>query len=350
MSSGPSSDDADDQPAGVFNHVSRWRDWIPIPRPSGRPMVGRWILLEGNRLAVTGMLLTLVFATIMVTGTVWTFEMQRLLTETASVQTLLNTLLSGIILLVSIVVSINSIVLSYDITSLSNQEERIQGLVDFRYKVGQLAESRQSPTDPASFLSLMSDVIHERSEKLKEVSGGTDEELAEEIQEYVEEVTATATRLSEPSGGAEFSVIWLGLDVDYGPQMEQSQVLREYHEDDESDELTRPLDELIQAFQLFATGKEYFKTLYYTEEISQLSRTLVVVSLPAILVTATTILAINAELLPEVWILGLPPLLSFVATTFAIALVPFLLLTSYTLRLATVARQTAAGGPFSLEG
>jgi hypothetical protein len=251
-------------------------------------------------------------------------------------------------LLVSIVVSINSIVLSYDITSLSNQEERIEGLVDFRYKVGQLAESGRSPTDPASFLTLMAEVIHERTEKLKQVAEGSDEELAEEIEEYVEGVTTTATRLSEPSGGAEFSVIWLGLDVDYGPQMERSQTLRQMHGDDETDDYTRPLDELIEAFQLFATGKEYFKTLYYTEEISNLSRTLVLVSLPAILVTATTILAINAGILPELSIPGLPPLLSFVAITFAIALAPFLLLTSYTLRLTTVARQTAAGGPFSL--
>jgi hypothetical protein len=35
--------------------------------------------------------------------------------------------------------------------------------------------------------------------------------------------------------------------------------------------------------------------------------------------------------------LGLPPLLVFVASTFAIALVPFLVFTSYILRLATVA-------------
>jgi hypothetical protein len=83
--------------------------------------------------------------------------------------------------------------------------------------------------------------------------------------------------------------------------------------------------------------------------VSQLSRTLLVVSLPAILATASTILAINAQLLPDVWLLGMPPLLSFVATTFAIALVPYLVLTAYTLRLATVANQTAAGGPFSLE-
>jgi hypothetical protein len=322
---------------------------FPVPQSDGSLWIGRWILLEGNRLAVTATLLVFVFGTVMLTGTVWTFEMQRLLTETAAVQTVLNTLLSGIILLVSIVVSINSIVLSHDIASLQDQERRIEGLVDFRHEVGQLTESGRSPTDPASFLTLMAGVIEKRADALKKSADGTDQEIAEEIEDYVSSIAEIAERLDSPSGGAEFSVIWLGLDVDYGPHMERSQNLKTSYSETIGDDFETRLDELIEAFELFATGKEYFKTLYYTEEVSQLSRTLLVVSLPAILATASTILAINAQLLPDVWLLGMPPLLSFVATTFAIALVPYLVLTAYTLRLATVANQTAAGGPFSLE-
>lgn len=79
-----------------------------------------------------------------------------------------------------------------------------------------------------------------------------------------------------------------------------------------------------------------------------LSRTLLLVSLPAILVTATTILAINANLLPQVWIFGLSPLLTFVAAAFTAALAPFIILTSYMLRVATVSLRTTATGPFVL--
>jgi hypothetical protein len=334
----------------ALERLQRWRDWFPVPYGGGRPWIVRWVLLDANRLAVTGALLTLVYATVMLVGTVYTFEMRRLLTETGSVQTLLNTLLSGIILLVSIVVSINSIVLSYDITSLRNQEERIGGIVEFRQKVSRLSDQHGRATDPASFLDLMAEVIRSRTEALKEVADGADEELAEEIQQYVDEITETASRIDEPgSGGPEFGVIWLGLQIDYGPHMDRSQSIRATYRDEVTDDFEDRLDDLVEAFQLFATGKEYFKTLYYTEEVSQLSRTLLVVSLPAILVTAVTILAIDAQLLPDVWVLGLPPLLSFVATAFTIALVPFIVLTSYTLRLATVARRTAGSGPFSLQ-
>jgi hypothetical protein len=82
--------------------------------------------------------------------------------------------------------------------------------------------------------------------------------------------------------------------------------------------------------------------------VVELSRTLLVVSLPAIIINATTILAINARILPEIWIFGLPPLLSFVAATFTISLAPFIILTAYMLRLSTVAREAATAGPFSL--
>jgi hypothetical protein len=108
------------------------------------------------------------------------------------------------------------------------------------------------------------------------------------------------------------------------------------------------LEGLVEALELFTIGKEYFKTLYYSNEVAQLSRTLLVVSLPAILFNAGAILAINAELFPQMGIPGISPLLLFVAITFTISLAPYLILTSYMLRLATVARQTASAGPFSL--
>ena len=69
----------------------------------------------------------------MILGTIWTFEMSRILTETPAVQTILTSLLSGNILLVSIVVSINSIVLSHDITSVGipwEQERYTDPLAD----------------------------------------------------------------------------------------------------------------------------------------------------------------------------------------------------------------------------
>lgn len=333
-----------------FDRLGRLRSWVPIPTSRGVNL-GRWLLLEGNRYAVTAALLLATFGTILVVGSIWTFEIQRLLTETGAVQTLLNSLLSGIILLVSIVVSINSIVLSYDITSIGNQEDRIQSALEFRRDVGRLADIERSPTNPNAFLSVMAEVIRQRARGLEEVAEGTDEEFAKEIQDHIESTASTADQLEQSLqqvGGAEFGVLWLGLELDYDTLVDRSRMLRTSYDGGFSEDVETQFDELRQAFEVFATGREYFKTLYYSREISQLSRTLLLISLPAILVTATTILAINAHLLPGVWMFGLPPLLTFVATSFTVSLAPFIVLTAYMLRVATVARRTASAGPFVL--
>ncbi len=336
----------------LSNYFGSWRSWVPVPTDDHGFDLVRWLLLEGHRHAVTGALLTLTFLSIIALGSLWTFEMSQLLTETQAVQTILNSLLSGIILLVSIVVSINSIVLSYDITHVDTQEDRIEGMIDFRHRLGQITSNKVTPTEPHSFLNAMANTIQREADELLAEVEETDEEFAEELNEYVSQITETTERLehsiSEGSGG-KFGVLWLGLETDYGPMVNRSREITSRYGNDLSETRTDHFENLIEALQLFATGREYFKTLYYTTEISELSRTLLVVSLPAIVVTASTILAINAHLLPDIWMWGLPPLLTFVALSLVIALAPFIVLTSYMLRVATVARRTAGGGPFVIK-
>jgi hypothetical protein len=336
-----------------FERLLKLRRWFPIPGANGQLNLSRWFLLEADRHAVTAALLSLVFLSLMLIGTIWTFKMQRILVETPAVQTILTTMLSGIILLVSIVVSINSIVLSHDITSVETQEDRIESVMEFRQRIGQMTETGESPVNPSSYWELMAEVILQRAKKLEEIQDldSAESELVDEIEEYVESIENTMQALERGSshvGGAEFGVLWEGLRFDYGEFIDRSDSLQMQYNDQLSDSFRDQFEEVGQAFKLFAIGKEYFNTLYYSQEISELSRTLLFISLPAILVNASAILAINAGLLPNLWIFGLPPLLTFVAFTFTISLAPFVVLTAYMLRLATVARETAVAGPFSL--
>ena len=329
----------------IATRLRRLRDWFPVPDETGKIRLIRWTLLEANRLALTGALLTIVFVTFMGVATVWTFEMQKLLTETETVQTLLNTFLSGMILLVSIVVSINSIVLSHDIASVENQEDRIHAVIGFQESLGELSEHGANPSDPSAFLRTMSKLIDERADALTADLDGVEQELAEEIQEYSSDISDAAGRLGavDETSGAEFVLLWKGMGFNYGPYIERSRTLGASNATSES------FDDLIEALELFAIGKEYFKTLYYTSEVSKLSQTLLVITLPAILFNASTILAIDQGIFPDIWLFGLPPLQTFVALAFTISIAPYLVLTSYMLRLSTVSRITSAGGIFSLK-
>jgi len=91
--------------------------------------------------------------------------------------------------------------------------------MQFRRDIGQLTESGESPTDPASFLSLMASVIQDRATALEAVAAGSDEELTRDIQEYVDEIIETVEPLGNQgnsASGAEFGILWLGLEADYG--------------------------------------------------------------------------------------------------------------------------------------
>ncbi|PSQ37659.1 hypothetical protein BRD08_02075 [Halobacteriales archaeon SW_10_66_29] len=338
----------------IANTLRQWRDWFPVPKINGEVDPIRWILLEGNRMAVTGALISGVFVSLVALGMVWTLQMQRILTETPAIQTILNTLLSGIILLVSVVVSINSIVLSHDITSVHTQEDRLEAALEFRKEIGRLTEGNQRPSDPASFLALMGDAIEKHAAALEEATEGLDREFTTEVEDYVREVRAAVSWSEsngpEPAAGADFGILWNGLETDPGEHLDRSRSIKLTYNSVLSEETEECLDDLTRSLRLFAIGKEYFKTLYYNQEVSELSRTLLFVSLPAILINAAAILAINARILPNFWVFGVPSLLLFVAGVFTVSLIPYIVLTAYTLRLATVAGVATSAGPFSLGG
>jgi len=186
----------------VINNILATKGhWLPVGRNGFHPK--RWLLLEGNRYGVIVALLLLVFVTNLTAGTIWTFELQQLLTETSAVQTLLNTFLSGIILLVSIVVSTSSIVLSYDITSLDNQENRMEAAMEFRRNIDELSDKNTNPTDPSSFVKSMTQVIRGRVEDLDDATESSDKEFAETLQEYTEGVVETLDSVDKSVGKSE---------------------------------------------------------------------------------------------------------------------------------------------------
>lgn len=334
----------------VLRRIQRFRDWVPVPGLDGRVRLGRWLLLDGNRVAVAGALTTFVYISLLAVGIVWPFEMLDLLTETRTVENILQTFLSGIILLVSIVVSINSIVLSQDMTSIDKQESRIRGVGDFWRDIDEATGVEESPSDLRTFLEVLTETIREQTDQVADVSGEFERDLREEVTEYTDSVTESLAHLDEieRAHGADFSLLWTALEIDYGPLLDRTHVLRSRSGGSHPDSYNSALDDLTETFQLFAVGREYFKTLYYTTEVSRLSRVLLVVSLPTIIVTASAILAISAGVFPDYWVLGLPPLNSFVATMFTVALIPYIILTSFMLRLSTVAKRTDAAGVFSI--
>lgn len=334
----------------LLQKLRGFRGWFPVPDRSGRPRLWRWLLLDGNRIAVAGSLLTVVFTSLLIIATLWSFEMAVLLTETSTVENILNTFLSGIILLVSVVVSINSIFLSQDMASVNQQKSRVEGVDEFWQRINELSETGESPSTFESFLEVVTVIIQRNITQIAEVADELDEEVQGDLPEYTESVIRTFDQIEWDNEAevADFVLLWSTLEINYGHLLDDAYAFRNEVPEDCPESYKSSLDSLIEAFQLFAVGREYFKTMYYTTEVSRFSQVLLVVSLPSVIVTSSAILAISAGLLPDYWLFGLPPLHSFVAATFTVALVPYIVLTSFVLRLSTVARLTNTEGLVSL--
>ncbi|MCU4798906.1 hypothetical protein OB920_00765 [Halobacteria archaeon HArc-gm2] len=322
-----------------------------LSRP-GENRVKRWVLIEGRRIVVTLALLCAVFLLLLGGSLIRPVQLRDLLTETDTVKTLFNTLLSGVILLVSVVVSINSIVLSQEIGDIEAQEERTSASLEFRRRIEESIESDVTPARPGEFVRVVLYTILHKTNELQGVAADTaNDEFQQQVEDLGEKISNDVERARNILGEAKygtFRVLLAGLNYDYAGQLHAVRYLKRSHGADLTDEEVDALDDLVDSLVFFTTGREYFKSLYYKRELAQLSSRLLYVSLPVIVFISYVLLAVDAKRFPDTWVLGLPPLFLFISLAYSIALAPYVVLTSYVLRASTVSLRTLAAGPFIL--
>ncbi|NHN40591.1 hypothetical protein G9C85_02930 [Halorubellus sp. JP-L1] len=315
--------------------------------------LSRWILVNGNRWAVSAVALVLVGLGFLGSGVLWPDELVTLFTEEQVVQTILVALFSGVILLVSIAVSVNSIVLSQEITALGEQEEEIDETFSFRDSVRAHMNSDVSPVRPAEFLEVIFDAIRANAREIHESISDENEPLHGQMElirdDIVRQVGDVEERLESGAFGTS-EVLFAGIQYDYSRQVYAVRQLRVRHEDTLTESQLEKVDDLITTLKYFAIGREYFKTLYFKRELANLSRALLVVSFPAIVFIAYAILSIRAGLLPDFSLLFIPSIIWFVGLAYVVGMAPYTLFSAYVLRTATISIKTLAAGPFVLGG
>lgn len=146
-------------------------------------------------MAVAVVLLVAVFVVLLVLSVIQSADFRTLLTNTNTVQTLFSALLSGGILLVSIVVSINSIVLSGELTNIENQRQRINATVKYRSRIEDFIEADVSPARPGEFLRAILTVIEKQAKAIDAIAHRHDiDGFREEAETFAEQVTDATDR------------------------------------------------------------------------------------------------------------------------------------------------------------
>ena len=307
--------------------------------PDALTRLRRWLLVTGDRRAVTAVLLVVGYVLAAPIGHQLLPHGPHLGQRDATVP-LLNTMLSGTFLIFSIVVSINSLFVSGEQSPLDRQFGRVQSVVEFRRQLEEVVDVAHVPASPGPLVRTLSGEILERAQRLEEELHTADVEVRENVSAYVEDLSAETGRMNRAldDSSSPLDVTVAMMDYNHDRQINDLRRIRAEHDDALSPAAEDAIDELLRLLQYFAAARQYFKTLYTKAEFASLSRWLVLVSVPAVAVTATFLH----------YLAWMPDSHLLIAAIEAVSFAPFLLVASYVLRVTAISRQTWAAGQFAV--
>jgi hypothetical protein len=310
-----------------------------------------WLLMGASRWAVAAILLGLTFAVLVVLGALDPAGLSGSVESKDPIETLGQAFLTAIITGVTLVVTINQVVLSQELGAVGDQRERMAGAMQFREDVAEATEASVAPPEPSAFLRALVDAASARAEALAEAVRDGDAELQERVEQYVEGIQRNAESVTDQLEGAQFGtfeVLFAALNFNYSWKLYEARRLGNAHAAELPEAAADELDRLVETLELFGPAREHFKTLYFQWELINLSRAMLYAAVPALLVSMGMILYLDNLGTVVGGTLGVHNLVWVVAAASTVALLPFVLLLSYVLRIATVAKRTLAIGPFVL--
>jgi len=309
-----------------------------------------WLLLRANRWLLVAAMAVLLFVALVILGTLDGTPLRSTMRSTDPTDTVFQALITSIITGVTLVVTINQLVLSAELGPLGVQRSRMSNSMGFRADTEDVFDDI-SPTEPAAFLGALVGASSDRAETLRErIAVADDRALREAVDEYADNLIDHARSVSGQLDDAEFGsydVIEAALNYNYSWKIFRARQLRRDHSDELSEDQRDAFDELVRVLTFFGPAREHFKTLYFRWELVDLSRAMIYTALPALGGSIAMLLFLDAASFPGAT-LGIDNVLLLVCLGVTVAVLPFLVLVAYVLRIATIAKRTLAIGPFML--
>lgn len=307
-----------------------------------------WVLLEGDRWLIAAGILAGVF--VLLTGLLAADLVA--VTDGDALTRGFAALIGGNLTLITIVISINQLVLSQEFGTPAELQDRIHEMMEYRKEAEETAEVPVSPVTPNAFLDLLARSIRDEAHSLRDAVNITEEinsELRTEAETFVdilvEEMERTIEQSDEPLTET-FTALLTVLDINFTSNLQQARWFRTVHGTEFSANANESLDNLCELFQLVGVLRQYLETLHLQRELALLSRQLFYVGFPAVILSLVT-----------VWVYGHQSgatldgamLEVVVAISAVIGFAPLTIFFAYVVRIATVTRRTAGLIPFNVQ-
>jgi len=315
---------------------------------AGRSRVTLWVLLDADRRLLAGALSAALFCGLVGAGVLHSTPAQTLLTRGDPAETLYQALVTATVTGVTLVLTLNQVILSQELGAVGDQRDRMEGAMEFRADAAEAVGTDVSPAEPSAFLRALVAATREEATALADAAAGTP--AADPVRRYVDSLTDNADAVTDQLEGAsfgEYDVLAAALNYNYSLKLYDGKRLRAAHAEDLPADAVDRLDALLTTLELFGPAREHFKTLYFQWELADLSRTLLYVAMPALAVAIAALLFLDPGDFPGAT-LGVPDSLLAVAATTTVSLLPFTVLLTYVLRIVTITKRTLSIGPFVL--
>ena len=303
----------------------------------------QWVLLDGNRFLLAAALAA-AFALILLSLTVSNLAP---LADPQSLFYAFSGLISGNFTLITVVVSINQLLLSRELKSPGELESEIEETVDYREEIESVT-NRTAPAEPSGFLRLVVESAREEAQRLGGTAAATlPDEARDEIDEIVSDLTDEfdrIDRLVQESDEGIFNTLSTMLETNFAHEIRRLDEARRTHDDVLSDETDAVIDDLLDRLREMDIARQYFKSVYLQIELSRLSRNLLYAGVPAVTVAVGMLFSLTGLSGPT---FGRPLQRIVFPIAAAVGSFPLALLFAYILRTATVTERTAAITPFT---
>ncbi|OIB57717.1 hypothetical protein [Natrialba sp. SSL1] len=311
-------------------------------RTNSLTRVREWLLVDGDRLLVAALISLSVFVFFLLLNELGLISF----VNDDSITRLAGGMIAGTFSLVTLVVSINQLILSQEFASAGDARNQLESVLSFRTDVSDTAGAPAPPASPAAFLELLAESIYSSASTLSESAAGHEnEDLETLIGQFTQSVFESSDRLDDTLEHSEldaFTALSAAIGYNAPWQLYVARQLRNRYEDELSDESIGALDDLIDDLTLFATAREHFKTTYLQRELTRFSQLTIYTGVPAIL-AAMLIGFIYADFGGASMTIAYLPYV--VSALIAVVVAPLALLAAYILRTASVTRRTASVGP-----
>lgn len=302
-----------------------------------------WVLLTGDRRLVALGIVAILGAFVAVLEGLGAIPV----TDMETITLVYNGLIVANVTLITVIVSINQLLLTRELQAPGELQSQIEDVVDYRSDVEE-ATDEIAPVRPLGFLRLLVEATRREAQRLggyarNGVVSAGGEEIDDVVTTLTEQMDEIDALLTESDTGT-FSVLSVMLETNYALQINRLRRLRAEYESAFGDAVHDSIDDLIDRLREIDIARQYFKSIYLQQELSALSRGLLYAGIPAEAVTIATLLVLPSSASGPEPVIDLGLLLP---VTIAVGLLPLAILGSFILRTATVTRLTAATLPFT---